>query len=84
MLGQLTNQIGDDESELWEENLEVVQIFGDMMTQWNVGMSGVVGMRYESLPVLMRFRSIPHDRRSDVFRCVQVMERAALEMIHGK
>ncbi len=82
-IGQLVAQIGDDEPELWEENVAAVQIFGDMMTQWNVGPAGAVGLRYESLPVVMRLRAVPAARRGEVFDGVQTMERAALEAIRG-
>jgi len=83
LIGQLTAEIGDDETELWEENAAAVQIFGDMLTQWNVGMSGIVGLRYESLLAVMRLRGVPAARRAEVFDGIRTMESAALEVIRG-
>lgn len=81
--GQLDALMGDVATELWEENMAAVEIFGDMITQWNSGPSGVIGLRYESLPVVMRLRDIPPARRAEVFAGVQVMESAALEHLRG-
>lgn len=84
LIGQLTAQLGEDELEIWEENIMAVRIFGDMLTQWNAGPSGLVGLRYESLPVVMRYRGVPAAERAGVFDAVRVMERAALETIRGE
>jgi len=78
-LGQLAAVIGDQCTELWQDNVTAVEVFVDMMTQWNVGPAGVVGMRYEALPVVLRLRGVPPADRPDVFRCLRVMERAAIE-----
>ena len=78
-LGQLAAVIGDQCTELWQENVATVEVFAGMMTQWNVGASGAVGLRYEAMPIVMRARGIPSALRGDVFDGLRVMERAALE-----
>ena len=67
MIGQLTASVGGDVAELWEENVPTVQIFDDMLTQWNVGPRGIVGLRYEALPVVIRMRNVPVANRAEVF-----------------
>lgn len=83
LIGQLTAATGSEVAELWEENVPTVQLFDDMSTQWHMGPGGRAGLRYEALPFLMRLRGIAPAERSEIFNGLQVMERAALEAIHG-
>jgi hypothetical protein len=46
----------------------------------NVGMSGVVGLRYEALGVLREAHGIPAADWPEVFDCLQVIERRALDL----
>lgn len=59
-------------------------MFQWLITQWNVGPGGVVGLRYEVFPeARLRFDVKPEDW-PDVCDCLQVMEGAALaEMRKG-
>lgn len=50
-----------------------------MLTSWNVGMGGVVGLRYEALPVFMEIADVPKAERKDALSGLKVMEAAALE-----
>lgn len=77
-LGNLAAAIGEQVFELWADNVQAVEVFADMLTQWNVGMSGAVGLRYEALPVVLELRGIPAAERAEVVAGVRVMERAAL------
>lgn len=52
-----------------------------MGTQWNVGPVGVIGLRYESLPVVMRLRGVEPARRRGVFDDLRVMESEALKAL---
>lgn len=63
---------------VWPENWRALNLFGDLMTQWNVGMSGPVGLRYEVLPVVFRLRQVPRSEQSDALDGLQVMESEAL------
>jgi hypothetical protein len=67
-----------DVCEVWPENWRALNIFGDMMTQWTVGMGGPVGLRYEALQAVLDLRSVPQDEREETFSGVQVMESEAL------
>ncbi len=83
-LGALLAVIGEQHTELWQDNVAAIEVFTDMLTQWNVGPGGVVGLRYEALPVIMDLRGIAATERADLMAGVRVMERAALEHFrHG-
>jgi hypothetical protein len=81
-------QVGEEPDRhfgVWPENWKTVEVFGAMGTQWNaVGMGGVVGLRYESLPAVMRYCAVPPADRAHVFHGLRTMERAALEVINGR
>lgn len=55
-----------------------------MLTQWNVVAGGVVGLRYEALPVVFDSVGVPPDDRPDVFDGLRIMEDAALEAMRAK
>jgi len=57
-----------------------VRLFAAASTQMNVSMSGVVGLRYEALGVLREAHGIPAADWPEVFDCLQVIERRALEL----
>lgn len=82
--GALLGQIGEQATELWQDNVAAVEVFADMLTQWNVGPGGVVGLRYEALPLALDLRAVPPADRADIVAGVRVMERAALEHFRGR
>jgi hypothetical protein len=83
--GLQMDQPQDNALEVWPENETTVRVFIAMGTQWNVGMSGVIGLRYESLPVVIDLCRVPADDRARVFAGLRTMEHAALdEMNHGR
>lgn len=71
--------------QIWPENMETVELFDFMRTQWNVAPAGgVVGLRYEALPVGFTACGIPLDRQPLALRGLQFMESAAIEHINRK
>ena len=68
----------EDKLELWSDNVAAVEIFGDMLTQWNVGPGGLVGLRYEALASLPRYARLPVADQQFMFDDLRVMERAAI------
>lgn len=82
-LGALAAAVGEQHAELWQDNVAAVEVFADMMTQWNVGGAGVVGLRYEALPIVLDLRGVAAADRADIVAGLRVMERAALEHFHG-
>ena len=68
--------------EVWEENWEAVMMFLRMQTQWNVGMSGLIGLNYQALETLIRLYHVKEP--VELFEKVQVIERAALVKMNTK
>lgn len=66
---------------IWPENEAAVRLFSVMDKQWNVGMGGPVGLRYEVMPMLFRLLGIKRDEQLDVFDAVRIMEREALQQM---
>lgn len=62
---------------MWPENWPAVEFFCRLSTQWNVGVGGLTGLRYEAVyPLLDRLFAEDWEQ---MFDDVQTMERAALE-----
>ncbi len=71
--------------EVWEENWEAVMMFLRMQTQWQVSMSGYVGLKYEVLlgsGGLCDLYNV-EDRR-DVLERLQIMEASALSELRKR
>ena len=66
--------------EVWDENWDAVIMFLRLQTQWQVSMSGYVGLKYEVLlgsEGLFGLYNV-EDRR-DMLERLQIMEAAALK-----
>lgn len=72
----------DEVIEVWPENWRAWMLFTSLTTQWNVGMGGRTGLRYESLYPLLDRMTKTDDEWRDLFGDVQVMERAALAAMY--
>ena len=75
---------GDDVLLVLPDNWLPLRVFQSMSTQWRIGMSGASGLDYSALPAVMKFEGVRKKDRRDVFDCVQILERAALGIIHTK
>lgn len=73
-----------DEVEVWPDNCLTVQVFSGMLSQWNVGMSGVIGLRYEALPFVLELYGVCGEQRREVYDGLREMERAAVKKINGR
>jgi len=66
------------------ENAASLDVFLRMATQWVVApMGGALGMNYASLRWIMEI-TVPADRHVRTLEDVQMMERAALEVINAR
>ena len=79
---QAADAIGDQVLDIWPENAAAVGLFEDLLTSWNVGPGGVVGLRYEVLPLFLDINGIAAADRRGVVSAVQVMEQAALKSLN--
>lgn len=85
LLAGLMKVIGTGEPEeidVWPDNWPIKQVFDAMLSQWNVGMGGVVGLRYEALPLVLELHGIEGEMRWEVFDGLRAMERAGVEEIN--
>lgn len=75
------------EFEVWKENLESLEIFCALQTQWHrvAGLSRITctGLMYSEATNYMRERGIARARRLELLEDLRVMERAALETWNG-
>ena len=77
------DNVGESELLIWPDNWAPLNVFRRLMTQWQpAGMGGFVGLRYESLAIILRVSAVPRSDWPDVVDCVQVMERRALELLN--
>lgn len=70
--------------DIYPENLEAFNVFFKLRTQWQIGMNGPVGLRYEALPLALELEGIPRTRWSQVTEGVQVMESETLRLMREK
>lgn len=75
----------DEAVEVWPDNWQTLEVFADMLSQWNVGgMGGVIGLRYEALPLVFRMHGIKRERQREIFEGLRVMERAAVQQLNSR
>lgn len=67
--------------EIWPDNVQSVNVFIGMQTQWRVGANGATGLDYNTLPFVMRMVGVPRKEQPEVFQDIRVMEDVALEII---
>lgn len=87
LIARLIKVVGSGEPEdveVWPENWQTLEVFADLMSQWNVGMNGVIGLRYEALPLVFKLHSIKRKRQMELFDGLRVMERAAINEINKR
>ena len=63
---------------MWPDNIDSVNVFSAMSTQWEVGPGGVIGLRYEALPAIKEALRIGRRKWAQVFQDLMVMEDEAL------
>lgn len=71
-----------DQVEVWPENWPALEMFAQLQTQWRLGFGGRAGLDYGVLFALMERRGLTGEAWEERFAAIQVMERAALEVMH--
>jgi len=66
--------------DIWPENWPAFCVFHRLRTQWNVGPGGVIGLRYESLPLALQIHGVPQEHWPDTLDAIQVMEHETLRL----
>lgn len=67
--------------EVWPDNWPAFALFARVQTQWNVGMGGRCGLRYEALYPLLDRATETEEQWDELFDDVRVMEYAALKQM---
>lgn len=73
----------DPGTEVWPEHWTVMGVAVRMMSQLNVGMNGVIGMRYEALPVILDAMQVPAADRLAVIDDLRVIEMEVVRQVRG-
>ncbi|SIQ99769.1 DUF1799 domain-containing protein [Pseudacidovorax sp. RU35E] len=76
--GLTLEEASGDPYDIWPDNAEIFRVFAEMETQWNVGFAGATGLKYESLPIVLRMLGIPRATWPDLFQGLRIMESTAL------
>lgn len=79
-LGLLLSDL-DSAFEVWPDNMDAVNTFTAMSTQWRTGMAGATGLDYSALPPVLELTGIERAAWPDTFEGVRVMEIEALKMM---
>lgn len=69
----------EEEAEVWPENWQVFRLFSMMQSQWDVGMNGPAGLKYQVLFDLMDRLRLDGDEWWGAFDDIRAMEAAALK-----
>lgn len=69
---------------VWPDNWQPLMIFEQLLSQLNVGPGGVVGLRYEALPFVLRMNQVPRAQQPALFDDLRQMERHFVTLAHDK
>lgn len=71
--------------EIWPDVWPSFLLFEAMSTQWRVGMSGAIGLDYNTLPIVSKLMEIPDEQMPLAFNDLRVMESEVLKkMAEGR
>lgn len=74
-----TDYEAENTVEVWPDNVQAVNVFVAMGTQWRCGPGGAIGLDYGALPQVLRMTQVPRADWPEVFDLLRVLEDAALE-----
>lgn len=74
----LTEDEGTLGAEIWPDNLQAINVFISMSTQWRSSGFGTTGLDYGALPAVLRMSGIPRAQWSDIFESIRILEDWAL------
>lgn len=66
--------------EVWPDNLNGVNAFIAMATQWRASFAGFYGLDYSALPAVLELIGVPADERADAFDDLRILEATALDV----
>lgn len=70
--------------EVWPDNLQAVQVFIAIGTQWRIGMGGATGLDYNVLYRRLDRMGLTPSRYDELEEEVRTLENSALETMRSK
>jgi hypothetical protein len=70
--------------EVWPDNVQALNVFIQMSTQWRASATGSTGLDYTALESLFRILRIPRAEWPLLFEEIRTLEDAALEKMREK
>lgn len=74
----------DEGCDVWPENWSAMQVAVRMVSQLNVGFGGIVGLRYEALPVMFRALRIKQADQLDAIDALRVIESEYVRLLNER
>ena len=65
--------------EIWPETLPAIRLFAKSLTQWRAGPTGIIGLDYNAINLLMEYDAIPMSERGELMSDITHLE---LSLIH--
>jgi hypothetical protein len=82
--GLRPEDFGEEVIEIWPENEAVITLFGNLGTQWRVGMGGVIGLDYNVMFHLMDRMNLSPQDYDHLFADMRVAEAEAISILNAK
>lgn len=67
--------------DIWPETLPAITLFTRLLTQWRTSPTGLIGLDYNALNLLMEYDAIPVTERGALLRDVAALERGYLDAL---
>lgn len=74
----------DEKVEVWPDQHSALSLFVALQTQWRVGPGGLIGLDYNTLPIVESRLGIAPEESGELFFSLRVMEDAALAVMYAK
>lgn len=69
----------DVDVEIWPESLTALNIFLKALTQWRTGPTGIIGLDYLAVNLIMDLDGVPREERGSILSDVACLERGYLQ-----
>lgn len=85
MIEQASKAVSHGDFEVFEENIETVNVFMQLSTSWKLATVGMGSVRFgipsTEIESTLRLMGVHRRRRQVLFKNIRIMERAALETL---
>lgn len=81
MFGLKSEDMPEDDMEVWDCVWPSFVTFESMATQWRVGMSGATGLEYSAIPPVVDMLGFDKTQLKVIFQDIRIMENEALNIM---